>query len=266
MRDCRTKGEAPYRQDTAFGSAETIRCSWTQGVRKDMNGDSALSWASWHLRPDAILRMLCSTTFPFDPKDVTITAYLLGAIHTRLTTTKVEEQHEVCESGTHTMHPPFVSLLPRMTVALTLAGDNAVVGTLSAAPPDRLAPAKYEPLDGTTYHGVCLPGYWNADEFARQIARYQSAVGDGLPLRAALVVCICQEQGKWRTWHWMNQTPDGGRSAVPRSPTPNFSRKHGLVPVIAWTWMETDQGRSPRLQDLVAGELLTRTWTTGSRD
>ena len=36
---------------------------------------------------------------------------LLARCATRLTTTKVEEQHEVCESGTHTMRPPLVWLL-----------------------------------------------------------------------------------------------------------------------------------------------------------
>jgi hypothetical protein len=29
----------------------------------DINGDSPLSWAGWHTRPDAILRKLCYGTF-----------------------------------------------------------------------------------------------------------------------------------------------------------------------------------------------------------
>jgi hypothetical protein len=33
----------------------------------DANGDSPLSWASWHLRPDSILRMLCHGGFAIHP-------------------------------------------------------------------------------------------------------------------------------------------------------------------------------------------------------
>jgi len=33
-----------------------------------MNGDSPLSWASWHLRPDAILRKLCYGGFAIRPE------------------------------------------------------------------------------------------------------------------------------------------------------------------------------------------------------
>ena len=35
---------------------------------KDMNGDSPLTWASWHLRPDSILRKLCYDGFSIHPK------------------------------------------------------------------------------------------------------------------------------------------------------------------------------------------------------
>lgn len=62
MRDSRTKGETPLHRAAAFGSTETIRRLLRSGARidaKDMNGDSPLSWASWHTRPDEILRMLC---------------------------------------------------------------------------------------------------------------------------------------------------------------------------------------------------------------
>jgi hypothetical protein len=54
---------------------------------------------------------------------------------------------------------------PRLTVAFALAGA-LLMWHADAAPPGSHAAAKYEPPDGTTYHGVCLPGYWNADEFA----------------------------------------------------------------------------------------------------
>jgi ankyrin repeat protein len=62
MRDCRTKGETPLHRAAAFGSAETIQRLLDAGAKfdaKDMSGDSPLGWASWHTRPDAILRLLC---------------------------------------------------------------------------------------------------------------------------------------------------------------------------------------------------------------
>ena len=62
MRDCRTKGETPLHRAAAFGTEVTIQMLLDAGARveaKDMNGDSALGWASWYLRPRGILRMLC---------------------------------------------------------------------------------------------------------------------------------------------------------------------------------------------------------------
>jgi ankyrin repeat protein len=62
MRDCRTRGETPLHRAAAFGSEATIRRLIDAGAKvdaKDMNGDSPLGWASWHTRPDAILRLLC---------------------------------------------------------------------------------------------------------------------------------------------------------------------------------------------------------------
>jgi len=61
MRDCRTKGETPLHRAAAFGSEASIRRLLDAGARidaKDAFGDSPLAWASWHLRPAAILRML----------------------------------------------------------------------------------------------------------------------------------------------------------------------------------------------------------------
>ena len=66
MRDCRTKGETPLHRAAAFGTEEVIRLLLEAGAvadAKDMNGDTPLSWASWHLRPDAILRQLCYGDF-----------------------------------------------------------------------------------------------------------------------------------------------------------------------------------------------------------
>ena len=66
MRDCRTAGETPLHRAAAFGSEASIRMLLDAGARKeakDAHGDSPLSWASWHTRPDAILRMLCFDDF-----------------------------------------------------------------------------------------------------------------------------------------------------------------------------------------------------------
>ena len=62
MRDCRTRGETPLHRAAAFGSEETIQVLLEAGAvidAKDMHGDSPLGWASWHLRPAAILARLC---------------------------------------------------------------------------------------------------------------------------------------------------------------------------------------------------------------
>jgi len=70
MRDARTLGETPLHRAAAFGSEETIRLLLEAGAKvdaKDANGDSPLSWASWHLRPDAILMMLSHGSFTIHP-------------------------------------------------------------------------------------------------------------------------------------------------------------------------------------------------------
>ena len=70
MRDCRTKGETPLHRAAAFGSEAAIQLLLEAGASvdvKDMNGDSPLSWASWHTRPDSILRKLCYGNFSVHP-------------------------------------------------------------------------------------------------------------------------------------------------------------------------------------------------------
>jgi ankyrin repeat protein len=70
MRDTRTKGETPLHRAAAFGSAEVIQWLIDAGAAldaKDAHGDSPLAWASWHLRPDAILRKLCYGGFSIHP-------------------------------------------------------------------------------------------------------------------------------------------------------------------------------------------------------
>ncbi len=62
MRDSRTRGETPLHRAAAFGSEAAIRRLLDAGAStaaRDAHGDTPLSWASWHLRPAAILRLLC---------------------------------------------------------------------------------------------------------------------------------------------------------------------------------------------------------------
>ena len=66
MRDIRTRGETPLHRAAAFGTEATIQMLLDAGARtdaRDMNGDSPLTWASWHLRPRSILRKLCYGDF-----------------------------------------------------------------------------------------------------------------------------------------------------------------------------------------------------------
>ena len=61
MRDVRTKGETPLHRAAAFGSERTIALLLAKGARvdaRDMHGDTPLTWASWHLRPRSVLRLL----------------------------------------------------------------------------------------------------------------------------------------------------------------------------------------------------------------
>ncbi len=71
MRDARTKAETPLHRAAAFATEEAIQLLLDAGARrdaKDMSGDSPLSWASWHLRPDSILRKLCYGAFAIHPE------------------------------------------------------------------------------------------------------------------------------------------------------------------------------------------------------
>jgi ankyrin repeat protein len=66
MRDCRTKGETPLHRAAAFGSEKAIQMLLDKGAivdARDVNGDTPLSWASWHLRPRSILRKLAYGRF-----------------------------------------------------------------------------------------------------------------------------------------------------------------------------------------------------------
>jgi ankyrin repeat protein len=70
MRDCRTKGETPLHRAAAFGSDASVQMLLDAGASreaKDMNGETPLSWASWHLRPASVLRKLCYGPFSIHP-------------------------------------------------------------------------------------------------------------------------------------------------------------------------------------------------------
>jgi len=84
MRDSRTKGETPLHRAAAFGSEQAIQLLLDAGAAidaKDVYGDSPLSWASWYLRPDSILRKLCYGDFFIRPDRQSMQAYLLGQPH-----------------------------------------------------------------------------------------------------------------------------------------------------------------------------------------
>ena len=81
MRDVRTKGETPLHRAAAFGTEETIGLLLQHGAKvdaRDANGDSPLSWGSWYLRPDSLLRMLCFGEFRIRAGRESMRSYLLG--------------------------------------------------------------------------------------------------------------------------------------------------------------------------------------------
>lgn len=81
MRDVRTRGETPLHRAAAFGDEEAITMLLEAGAKpdaKDSNGDSPLGWASWHLRPDPILRLLLYGNFRIRPHRSSMREYLQG--------------------------------------------------------------------------------------------------------------------------------------------------------------------------------------------
>jgi ankyrin repeat protein len=62
-RDARTRGETPLHRAAAFAPRAVIRLLIDAGADltlRDVNGDSPLSWASWHRRPRHIIEILQS--------------------------------------------------------------------------------------------------------------------------------------------------------------------------------------------------------------
>lgn len=81
MRDVRTRGETPLHRAAAFGDEEAIKLLLDSGAKidaKDANGDSPLSWASWHLRPTPILLLLCYGPHRVRPQRTSMREYLQG--------------------------------------------------------------------------------------------------------------------------------------------------------------------------------------------
>ncbi|HVW87727.1 MAG TPA: ankyrin repeat domain-containing protein [Bryobacteraceae bacterium] len=84
MRDIRTRGETPLHRAAAFAGEETIQFLLDAGATidaRDCNGDSPLTWASWHLRPSSILRKLCYGKFRIRPDYRGMDANLRGEPH-----------------------------------------------------------------------------------------------------------------------------------------------------------------------------------------
>lgn len=81
MRDARTRGEAPLHRAAAFGGTDTIRLLLEAGASRDARdaqGDTPLSWASWHRRPVDVLRLLCHGPHAIHPGYRGMQANLVG--------------------------------------------------------------------------------------------------------------------------------------------------------------------------------------------
>ncbi len=81
MRDVRTRGETPLHRAAAFADEDTVQLLLDAGAKievRDANGDSPLSWASWYLRPDSLLRKLCYGGISIRPDRRPMDACLMG--------------------------------------------------------------------------------------------------------------------------------------------------------------------------------------------
>lgn len=61
MRDARLKGETPLHRAAAYGNVTIVKMLLDAGAEptmKDVNGDTPISWGSWHLRDADVLRLL----------------------------------------------------------------------------------------------------------------------------------------------------------------------------------------------------------------
>jgi cytohesin len=67
MRDIRTRGETPLHRAAAYGDVEMVSALAAAGANKaakDVNGDSPLTWGSWHLRHSEVLVQLLYGDIP----------------------------------------------------------------------------------------------------------------------------------------------------------------------------------------------------------
>ncbi|HZZ42439.1 MAG TPA: glycosyl hydrolase [Tepidisphaeraceae bacterium] len=148
---------------------------------------------------------------------------------------------------------------------LSLLGFLLCAPVLAADPPVTLA--KFEPPDGVVYHGACISGEWGEADFKKALANYQTKVTDK-PMALCSMFAHCMEMGHWNTWRWTKPTPDGNWGNGVGESIERI-QAHGMVPVVAWTWMDWHQmAKSPRLQDLVAGKYdwYLDDWITGIKE
>ncbi|WP_119080253.1 ankyrin repeat domain-containing protein [Chitinophaga alhagiae] len=67
MRDAYLKGESPLHRAAAYANAAIIKMLLDAGAdpsMKDANGDTPISWGSWHLRDSDVLRLLVYQGIP----------------------------------------------------------------------------------------------------------------------------------------------------------------------------------------------------------
>lgn len=67
MRDAYLKGETPLHRAAAYGNVAIIKMlldAGAESIMKDANGDTPISWGSWHLRDADVLRLLIYEGIP----------------------------------------------------------------------------------------------------------------------------------------------------------------------------------------------------------